>query len=149
MTKTELAQERQKLKPEKQIQSEIRAYLRSTKRPYTVSDATKSLNVHGKQVQRVVSGWPDITSVTYPGGRMFCIEVKTYKGRLSREQALRLKQLWEHGVLICIARSVEDVQATEALQAARPRDLDEIARTLAKPAKSPYRDKPIDESVGF
>lgn len=144
MTRDELRAERQKLKSEAEIQKEIREYLRSTHRPYTVSDATLSLNVRGQRVQRVVSGWPDITAVT-DNGRMFCIEVKAHKGRLSREQALRLKQLHSHGVLVCIARSVEDVAATLALGAARQDDLDEITNAIARPIKSGMEGKPFNE----
>jgi len=144
MTRDELKAARQKLKSEAEIQKEIRAYLRSTHRPYTISDASLSLNVRGQRVIRVTQGWPDLTCAT-TGGRMFCIEVKAHKGRLSREQALRLKQLHDHGVLICIARSVEDVMETEALGAAQADDLEEIAKAIARPVKSGLEGRPINE----
>lgn len=149
MTKAELQAERQKLKPEREVQKEIRAWLRSTGRPYTISDATKTLNVYGKQVQRIVSGWPDLTTITGTNARMFCIEVKKpYRGLLSREQALRLRQLHAHGVLICIARSLDDVLDAER-NGVRASDLAEIAKTLAKPVKGAYSYKLIDSETGF
>lgn len=149
MTTKQYRKSRLKSVTEAEVQREIRQYLKSTSRPYCLTDATKALNVHGQQVQRVTQFWPDLTTIT-DGARMFCIEVKKpVGGVLSRGQALRLRQLHEAGVLICIARSVEDVKATEALGTARMDDLEEIARTLRKPIKSDYKNKPIDESVGF
>ena len=131
------------------MQREIRAYLKETHRPYTITDATKSLNVRGQKVQRVIAGWPDITTITFQA-RMFCIEVKRpVGGWLSREQALRLRQLHIAGVLVCVARSVADVQAVEALGIATPEMLDEINKAIAKPVKSGLESKPIDERVGF
>jgi len=149
MTRDELAKERLKLKKESEVQKEIRQYLKDTRRPYTITDATKALNIKGQQVQRVIEGWPDLTTIT-TNARMFCIEVKRpFRGYLSREQALRLRKLHQAGVLICIARSVEDVQETEALGQARECDLAEIERTIAKPVKSPFASKPIDPELGL
>lgn len=145
---TQYQRDRLKRKTEAEVQREIKQYLRATNRPYTVTDATKALNVRGQQVQRVVEGWPDLTTIT-TGARMFTIEVKRpVRGVLSREQALRLRNLHKAGVLICIARSVADVQEAEALQTARQCDLDEIEKAIAKPVKTGLETKPVNE-FGF
>ena len=147
ITRDQLQRERLKRKSEAEVQREIRAHLRG--RPYTITDATLSLNVKGQRVARVIEGWPDITTIT-KGARMFVIEVKRpVGGRLRREQALRLRQLHNAGVLVCVARSVEDVQRVETLGVATPAMLDEINRAIAKPVKTGLESKPIDESVGF
>ena len=148
MTKAELQKARHNLKSETDVQKAIRQYLLSTRRPYSITDATLSLNVRGQRVQRVRLGWPDITTVT-KDGRLFVIEVKKpVGGVLSRDQALMLRRIHEWGGLICIARSVTDVQETEASGTAQADDLAEIARAIAKPVKSGLEGKPVNE-LGF
>jgi hypothetical protein len=58
-----------------------------------------------------MAGYPDITGF-FKGDnkhRMFVIEVKTHKGRMSPEQKDWFALLHQHGVVCVLARKVEDV----------------------------------------
>lgn len=147
MTRAELIKERLKRKTEAEVQREIRQYLLLTKRPFSVTDATITLNLRGQRVQRVREGWPDITTLTL-AGKFFGIECKRpIGGALRREQALMLRKIHEAGGVICIARSVDCVIEAET-HGTRQRDLDEINKALSRPIKSGLEGKPINE-FGF
>jgi hypothetical protein len=56
-------------------------------------------------------GMPDIAGIIPDSnGRIFFIEVKTEKGKLSDEQTTWMLKLRDKGVIVLIARSVLDVQ---------------------------------------
>lgn len=117
---------------EKQVQDDVIAWLMTRGLPFSLTDATIAYNANGQRVVRVTHGWPDIVTLTGKG-RFFAIECKReVGGKLSREQAATLLDLYEAGGLICIARSVTDVWATELLGRARPEDLNEIAKTMSR-----------------
>jgi hypothetical protein len=70
----------------------------------------------GRVVRALPLGWPDITGVLAPSGRLLGIEVKTDKGRVSPAQAA-IHETWQKfGAVLVVARDVEDV--THALRLA-------------------------------
>lgn len=144
ISSVEFQRELMKRRTESQVQAEITAYLRKSGRPYTITDATVSLNAKGQRVMRVAEGWPDITTVTMDGqATLFAIECKRpYGGILRYEQAVCLKHLWSCGALVCIARSIEDVILLDSLNLTlqqRNIHLPEIERAIAKGPKPKKR----------
>jgi hypothetical protein len=67
--------------------------------------------VAGAKAKRMgmLAGAPDLIIIHY--GKMFCIEVKTQKGRQSPAQVAFQERCTEHGVPYCIARGIGDVQS--------------------------------------
>ena len=55
------------------------------------------------------TGWPDLTGVLAPSGRLVLIETKTPTGRVSAAQSALHAVLSRFGALVIVARSVEDV----------------------------------------
>ena len=53
-------------------------------------------------------GFSDLFGFRYSDGRMFFIEVKTPKGRISSEQKHFLEQMRKYGAVAGVARSAED-----------------------------------------
>ena len=143
ISSVEFQREMMRRRTESQVQAEITAYLRKSGRPYTITDATVSLNAKGQRVMRVAEGWPDITTVTHDG-RLFAIECKRpYGGVLRYEQAVCLKKLHDWGALVCVARSQEDViildDILRSLDADSNAHLPEIERAIAKGPKPKKR----------
>lgn len=58
-----------------------------------------------------VNGASDLIGVLGPGGRMFALEVKAAKGRVSVEQAMFLALVQHHGGFAAVVRSVEEAEA--------------------------------------
>jgi len=59
-----------------------------------------------------MTGFPDLAGIfKLRPGRMFVIEVKTKRGRVSKEQTSWLARLYAAGVATCVARSLDDVVA--------------------------------------
>ena len=139
-----------KRKLERDVQKEACDYLFKIApgRPLTVTDATRSFNVYGKQVTRVKPGWPDVTTML-PNGVMFAIECKRpVGGKLDPAQARTLKKIHEWGGVVCIARSVEDVADSLAIYAEtnirmRHKDALEIEKALHP------KDRKPDGEYGF
>lgn len=65
----------------------------------------------GKQLmaKNPMAGFPDIAGV-FSDGRLFVIEVKSRRGRLSDDQERWLERLSARNVLAIVARSVADVE---------------------------------------
>lgn len=144
ISSVEFQREMMRRRTESQVQAEITAYLRKSGRPYTITDATVSLNAKGQRVMRVAEGWPDVTTIT-KDGRLFAIECKRpYGGVLRYEQAVCLDKLRAWGAVICIARGVEDVivvddNSTLAYVATEMSFIKEIERAIAKGPKPKKR----------
>lgn len=93
--------------PEKTIQDQIRSALSYHCVVFRANVGTF------KQGNRFIStglpkGFPDLFGFRKSDGKMFFIEVKNVKGRLSPEQINFGKQMEEMKVLYGVARSVED-----------------------------------------
>ena len=93
--------------PEKTIQDQIRSALSYHCVVFRANVGTF------KQGNRFIStglpkGFPDLFGFRKRDGKMFFIEVKNVKGRLSPEQINFGKQMEEAKVLYGVARSVED-----------------------------------------
>lgn len=66
----------------------------------------------GVRKKNPLRGMPDIIGIIPDSpGRMFAIEVKTQEGVLSPIQEETIKELEGEGVLVILARSLEDVRA--------------------------------------
>lgn len=63
----------------------------------------------GFQAPHPLKGFPDIFGY-FPDGRGFAIEVKSKTGKVSDVQALWHARLNQEGVLVIVARSIEDVE---------------------------------------
>ena len=93
--------------PEKHIQKDIRQAL-----SYTCEVFRANVGVF-RRGDRFVNtglpkGFPDLFGFRRSDGKMFLIEVKNVKGRLSKEQKLFGELMKEQNVLYGVARSVED-----------------------------------------
>lgn len=93
--------------PEKTTQDQIRAAL-----SYYCHVYRANVGVF-KQGNRFIStglpkGFPDLFGFRHKDGKMFFIEVKNVKGRLSKEQIEFGKELERYNILYGVARSVED-----------------------------------------
>jgi hypothetical protein len=70
------------------------------------------VKINGGQKRNPMKGFPDMFGVLPGGlGRMFVIEVKTAKGRLSEEQQQCRRELEAKGVVYVLARSLDDAKA--------------------------------------
>jgi hypothetical protein len=128
-------------KLEEEVQAEIVSYLERAGLPHTITNAEATYNLHGQRVQRVAEGWPDVTACEngalcpMHAGKLMGIEVKrAVGGTLSYKQAATLKQLYQAGALICVARSEEDVIEVRRT-GVRAGDLAEIEQALARGPK--------------
>ena len=92
-------------KPEKDIQADILAYLRTLGIRHTVTDAATNWKIHRRKTKR---SWPDITGILL-GGKALLIEVKTKTGGFKPGQEEMLDDLSSTGAEVIVARSVEDV----------------------------------------
>lgn len=93
--------------PEKHIQDDIRQAL-----SYSCEVFRANVGVF-RRGDRFVNtglpkGFPDLFGFRKSDGKMFLIEVKNVKGRLSKEQKEFGKRMEEQNVLYGVARSVED-----------------------------------------
>lgn len=93
--------------PEKVIQDDIRQAL-----SYSCEVFRANVGVF-RRGDRFVNtglpkGFPDLFGFRKSDGKMFLIEVKNVKGRLSKEQKEFGKRMEEQNVLYGVARSVED-----------------------------------------
>ena len=111
---------------ESEVEKQIAQFLTFKRIPFTF---TKAENDRTNPFA-VREGWPDITGCY--SGQMLAIEAKATNGKLRRKQAEVLAELWEAGALICIARSVDDLQATIAAGKTLPATLAEISARLTK-----------------
>lgn len=64
-----------------------------------------------RKIKYGVPGEPDLEGIVAPSGRMLCIEVKTGKAVLKKNQRLRRAMLEKFGALYIEARSVEQALA--------------------------------------
>ena len=97
------------VKPEKEIQAEIVAYLDG--RGIAVwRFPGQAVLKGGKRTKSHLKGFPDLFGIC-PGrdGKLFVIEVKTDKGKFYPEQLEWLQLLRELGCKTIVARSVQDV----------------------------------------
>lgn len=93
--------------PEKHIQDDIRQAL-----SYSCEVFRANVGVF-RRGDRFINtglpkGFPDLFGFRRSDGKMFLIEVKNVKGRLSKEQKLFGELMKEQNVLYGVARSVED-----------------------------------------
>lgn len=93
--------------PEKHIQDDIRQALSYTCEVFRANVGTF------RRGDRFINtglpkGFPDLFGFRRSDGKMFLIEVKNVKGRLSAEQKEFGKQMERYDVLYGVARSVED-----------------------------------------
>lgn len=56
-----------------------------------------------------IKGMPDLSGV-FPSGRLFCIELKTDKGKLSPEQSEWITKLNMSGAMAIVLRSKEEIR---------------------------------------
>jgi hypothetical protein len=104
---------------EAQILKSIMAYLRvHPKVGWNCRINCGSFEVDGRYIQNNSQpGMSDIIGCLRESGRMFAIEVKSQKGRLSEQQALFLSTIENAGGLSCVAKSIDDVSRMLDLQA--------------------------------
>lgn len=77
--------------------------------PATVTDAERVHNARGQVRQgKVLSGWPDITGTMPPTGRAWCIEVKTGRARLERDQPEVHARLLASGAAVYVAHTIHE-----------------------------------------
>jgi len=61
----------------------------------------------GKTVKNPAAGSPDILAIK--GGKFYCIEVKTPKGKLSERQYIWLQRAHKHGAISMVVKSLDDL----------------------------------------
>lgn len=99
---------------EEQSEKEVQDLIRSALAPYAKvwNVTTGVFKVKEGPVTRWIrtfpTGTPDLMGFRYSDGKMFFIEVKNSKGRLSSEQKEFIKWAEGHPILCGVARSVED-----------------------------------------
>lgn len=95
---------------ETEIQSDILAYLRHNN-IWHRRLAVGGVRHAGIRKKSGLAGMPDIMTLL-PGrsGRLVMIEVKTPVGKLSNEQRAVIEELEFEGVIVLVARAVEDVR---------------------------------------
>lgn len=94
---------------EKQIQKDILHVLGILGVPHTVSDSGLMRDKNGKfHFQKGSTGWTDISAVL-PDGKFFGIEVKSAKGKVSKEQEAMHEWLMNNNAIIIVARSANEV----------------------------------------
>ena len=100
---------------EAQIHKAVVDYFHKAKRPRVVvhhsPNGAKRSRWEQAQVARagMMAGWPDLTFVA--DGRVYGLELKTDRGRLTPSQATAHDMLKEAGMKIAIARSVDEAVA--------------------------------------
>jgi hypothetical protein len=101
--------------PEHKVKADIVRFL--TRRGFWVLNLATGVTktAAGQFVSFGEKGLPDLIAISTDGRLFFC-EVKSLCGRLSPEQSAWIRRMRERGVLIVVARSVEDV--ADALKAA-------------------------------
>ena len=76
---------------------------------YSVTDAARVWGPDGKpRPSKVRKGWPDLTTVLGPKGRMVCFETKTPIGSLSPDQKHIHALIRSRGGLVFIPRSIDE-----------------------------------------
>lgn len=99
---------------ESEIQAQILHYLRTQQYFVWRSHTGPMLQKGGRRVSNPLKGYPDISGIlkTRPGV-LFCIEVKTEKGKLSKEQLEWKEKLTMHGchyyVCTCLEHAVHNL----------------------------------------
>lgn len=115
---------------ERHVQQAIVNYLTAQKIPFAVTDAAEAYNRRGQRIRRVTPGWPDITACDR---EFIAIECKRAGGgMLSNEQAQMLNRLHQHGALVVVARSVDDVIALLRDRRASAATVAEIIKAMEK-----------------
>jgi len=105
------------VKSEREIQLDIVAYLKTLNIQHTITDSGVNARLRRRKMRK---SWPDITALL-PGGRMWCIEVKTPKGKYQEGQEDQLKDLTYCGAMVTVARSLQDaIDAYEGRQNHEP-----------------------------
>jgi hypothetical protein len=94
---------------ETEIQSQILQWLRNCKILHWRVPVGGVRKAGGKRARSSMTGFPDICGLT-PSGRMFVIEVKAAKGRLSSEQSDWLERLYNEGAHALVVRGLSELQ---------------------------------------
>lgn len=95
--------------PEKEIQSAIIQALSYSCKVYNVTTGVfKVAGSPPRYIKTFPKGTPDIIGFRKRDGKMFFIEVKSVKGKLSAEQKEFAKYIKDFPVIYGVARSVED-----------------------------------------
>lgn len=94
---------------EKEIQNQIREALSYSCKVWNITTGT--FRVAGRPpryIRTFPRGTPDLMGFRKSDGKMFMIEVKTAKGKLSKEQKEFAEYIKDYPILYGVARSVED-----------------------------------------
>lgn len=97
--------------PEKKIQNDIRRALQDQAVIFRANVGTFK-TVDGRFIDAgLPKGFTDLFGFRKSDGKIFFIEIKTDKGRLSKEQILFGKACMNYPVLYGVARSVEEAKS--------------------------------------
>jgi hypothetical protein len=129
------------IQSEKEIQNLIYKHFKKKGYPIFRINVGSVKMQDGRYFNSGVRGHPDLYGFIPPTGRIFFIEVKKPKGRISFDQKVFLKNAVDNGALAGVARSVED--AIAIVEGRKQFD-----GTVEKVVKStPYR-KNVDHLIG-
>ena len=94
---------------EKEIQNQIRDILSYSCKVWNITTGTfKVAGRPPRYIRTFPRGTPDLMGFRKKDGKMFFIEVKTFKGTLSKEQKEFAEFIKDYPVLYGVARSVDD-----------------------------------------
>jgi hypothetical protein len=101
-----------KLALENPLRAAVVEYLRLRGYVVSVTDAALRVCPGCGRVsgQSVDTGWPDVTACEPGTGRLVAVETKTVKGKLRPSQVRCLETLRAAGAVVCVARSLDDLQ---------------------------------------
>ena len=91
---------------EQEIQKQCLDYL-SLNGFFAWKNHVQGMRVGGRTVKNPAAGSPDILAIK--GGKFYCIEVKTPKGKLAEHQLTWLKKAQNHGAISMVVRSLDDL----------------------------------------
>lgn len=101
------------MKLESEIQKEILHWLNSQHDVFAWKNSSTGIYSQGRWRKKQgfdIAGTSDILGILSPNGFILAIEVKTEKGKLTKEQSAFLNKVTKMGGLSCCARSLDDVK---------------------------------------
>lgn len=108
MPKNTRQRSQKKQKPEKALVNAIMQYL-AAKKIFAWRQNTGAIKVEDRLIRFGVLGCSDIIGLL-PNGKMFAIEAKSSKGRLSLAQKSFLDAISKNGGIAIVAKKLEDIE---------------------------------------